>query len=648
MDYRPEIDGLRAIAVVPVVLFHSGFSLFSGGYVGVDVFFVISGFLISSILLSELDDGSFRLSQFYERRARRILPALFFVVTCSSIGAWFILLPSDARDYSQSVIATALFASNFLFWFESGYFDTAAEFKPLLHTWSLSVEEQFYILFPLFLAFLHRNYSKNIPFVLCIIAAMSFLLSESLAEKHSSANFYLLPTRAWELLTGTFAAIIVRETNEKKAGWMRDLLVWFGFGLIAVSVFTYDSHTPFPGRFTVVPVLGTFLILVFAETGMTSSRLLAHRWLVAIGLISYSLYLWHQPVLVFSRHLEFVSATPLQDLALVIVAFLLALFSYHYVEKPFRSKTLANGQSKKRTLLKFGSGLFALSAMGALVYFVPSFVELKHPEIFRQAKVETTRNQYSVCDGFTEKFSGAIDCRRYGEGSRQIVIWGDSHARALRQGINDTDEFTIYVISHAGCPPAVGVFRIDVGAMNGFCSRENQGNLLVKYIRSLRAEYVVFVARWTLYQRGRHIDQRLQTDTHFLVASEFEERTVDAETSTASLRAAILGTARYFSDSKVVFVRQPPDLVNIPRRRAALGRSVEKNSLRSWHLDEIALTDELTSYGFVVIDPWEKFCGPDECFLSFGDNRIYTDDNHLSYFGANLLVNFILERFENY
>ena len=217
MKYRAEIDGLRALAVIPVILFHAGFELFGGGFVGVDVFFVISGYLITTIIINEMDEGKFSLVNFYERRARRILPALFFVMLVCLPFAWYWLLPSDLKDFSQSVVAVAIFSSNILFWRESGYFDTAAELKPLLHTWSLAVEEQYYLLFPLFLLLTWRLGKKWILVLLGIAFPISLGLAHWAAYNNPSADFYLLPTRGWELLLGVFAGFYLQRNEYLKS-----------------------------------------------------------------------------------------------------------------------------------------------------------------------------------------------------------------------------------------------------------------------------------------------------------------------------------------------------------------------------------------------------------------------------------------------
>ena len=257
MKYRAEIDGLRALAVVPVILFHAGFELFSGGFVGVDVFFVISGYLITTILIEDLENKRFSLVSFYERRARRILPALFFVMFVCIPFAWMWMLPIQMKDFSQSLVAVSLFASNVLFWRKSGYFDAAAEEKPLLHTWSLAVEEQYYVLFPIFLILAWRFGKNRVFWMIVVMAAISLLLSEWGWRNKATANFYLAPTRAWELFAGSIAAFIVQKNGVQK----NNFLALLGLAAIIFSIFAYDESTPFPSVYALVPVLGVVLLV---------------------------------------------------------------------------------------------------------------------------------------------------------------------------------------------------------------------------------------------------------------------------------------------------------------------------------------------------------------------------------------------------
>ena len=304
MKYRPEIDGLRAFAIIPVILYHAGFQLFGGGYVGVDVFFVISGYLITSIIVAELEKGPFSLVHFYERRARRILPALFAMLFISLPFAWYWLLPDAMVSFSESLIAVSIFVSNIYFWQTSGYFEAAAELKPLIHTWSLAVEEQYYVLFPLFLILSWKLGKRWIVGLLIIVFVVSLACAQWLSIKRPSFAFFLLPTRGWELLIGAFVAFYYSNHNIKKHNHrIEQLGSLLGLSLITYAVFAYSNQTPFPSVYTLVPTLGTALIIIFAGSGTLVGKLLSSRPLVGIGLISYGAYLWHQPMYAFDSRI---------------------------------------------------------------------------------------------------------------------------------------------------------------------------------------------------------------------------------------------------------------------------------------------------------------------------------------------------------
>jgi peptidoglycan/LPS O-acetylase OafA/YrhL len=334
LKYRAEIDGLRALAVVPVILFHAGFELFSGGFVGVDVFFVISGYLITTILIEDMENNRFSLLNFYERRARRILPALFFVMLVCIPFAWMWMLPNQMKDFSQSLVAVSLFASNILFWRESGYFDAAAEEKPLLHTWSLAVEEQYYIFFPIFLILAWRFGKNRVFWMIVVMASASLLLSEWGWRNKPTANFYLAPTRAWELFAGSIAAFIVQKNGVQK----NNFLALLGLAGIVFSIFFYDESTPFPSVYALVPVIGVVLLVLYAERETLAAKLLSTKAFVGIGLISYSAYLWHQPLFAFSRIKLLQEPSSMLMSVLALCSLLLAYFSWKFIETPFRKR----------------------------------------------------------------------------------------------------------------------------------------------------------------------------------------------------------------------------------------------------------------------------------------------------------------------
>ena len=360
--YRPEIDGLRAVAVLPVIAFHAGFFGFSGGFVGVDVFFVISGYLITGILAGDLEAGRYSITRFYERRARRILPALFVVLAVSIVAAQVLLMPPPFVDFSTSVFAVVLFLSNMLFIADVDYFGPGAEETPLLHTWSLAVEEQFYILFPLLLWLLWRIGGRRLVLGGVIALGLASLaFSEWAWRVYPAQTFYFLPSRAWELLAGSVCALMPRALPARPS------LAWQAMGLaslaaIVVAVVAFDRETPFPSLWAVVPVGGAVGVILFASPGTIAARLLSWRPVVAIGLISYSAYLWHNPLFVFAR-VGWPGEPSLLLLAGLSLASLgLAWLSWRFVELPFRHQ---RGQTP---LLARRWQVFGASALGIVLF----------------------------------------------------------------------------------------------------------------------------------------------------------------------------------------------------------------------------------------------------------------------------------------
>ena len=338
MRYRKEVDGLRALAVIPVILFHAGITGFSGGFVGVDIFFVISGYLITSIIIGELETGKFTIAGFYERRARRILPALFFVMLATLPFAWWLLLPHELAGFGRSILAVTVFASNILFWQESDYFATDSELIPLLHTWSLAVEEQYYVIFPVLLMLCWKFGLRRVTVIIASIAVVSLGLAEWGWRHDASANFYLLPSRAWELMAGAGCALYLGH-NARLGGAAAQWLSLTGLGLLILSIFWLDDSIPFPSLYAILPVLGTALIILFAHSGTWTGKLLSLPVFVGIGLISYSAYLWHQPMFAFARLYYAEEPALLIMLGLAVLAFVLAAISWRFVERPFRKRT---------------------------------------------------------------------------------------------------------------------------------------------------------------------------------------------------------------------------------------------------------------------------------------------------------------------
>ena len=487
MKYRAEIDGLRALAVVPVILFHAGFELFSGGFVGVDVFFVISGYLITTILIEDLEHKRFSLVNFYERRARRILPALFFVMFVCIPFAWMWMLPSQLKDFSQSLVAVSLFASNILFWRESGYFDAAAEEKPLLHTWSLAVEEQYYVLFPIFL-FLAWRYGKNRVFwMIVVMASISLLLSEWGWRNQATANFYLAPTRAWELFAGSIAAFIVQKNGVQK----NNFLALLGLAAIIFSIFSYDESTPFPSVYALVPVLGVVLLVLYADKETIAAKLLSTKGFVGMGLISYSAYLWHQPLFAFAR-IQSLSELSITLMAILVVAsFLLSYLSWKYVETPFRNKKNISRNN-----------IFFVSALGVSLFATLGFIG--HKENGFQNRLENYQQEILQWENYPREITYREgDCflrpeQNYTQfnsectiASSNTLIWGDSHSAALASGWRVGRD--VHQLTSSGCPP---IIKTDFPS-RPHCAEINR--YIMEVVNENKYETVILHSNWKMY-----------------------------------------------------------------------------------------------------------------------------------------------------
>ena len=370
MNYRPEIDGLRSIALLTVILYHAGFPIFGGGFVGVDIFFVISGYLITSIILAEKQAGSFTLLGFYNRRVRRILPALYFILFISAPACLILLSPSDGQDFWQSLSATILFASNILFFVEtSDYFSLAAQYKPLLHTWSLAVEEQFYVLYPLILLGVWRFGAKRIIAMLGAIAVVSLAAAQWMSYNNPAAGFFLLPTRAWELLIGALVAFQLSQNksflfNAQQNRMLYEVGSAFGLAMIGAAVLLFDESTPFPSLFALLPTLGAALIILSANPQTLVGRLLGHKFFVVMGLMSYSAYLWHQPLFAFAKYYFLAELSTAQSMIVIVATFGLAALSWQFVEQPFRRKNVVSNRAAFSMFAVLSLVLFSMGVYG--------------------------------------------------------------------------------------------------------------------------------------------------------------------------------------------------------------------------------------------------------------------------------------------
>lgn len=429
MKYRPDIDGLRAISVIAVILFHSGLSIFKGGFIGVDIFFVISGYLITSLILYDLKNNEFNLINFYKRRAKRILPVLFFIIIVCLPLSWFLFSPIQMENFSESILSIIFFSSNFLFWKKTNYFNNLTENEILLHTWSLSVEEQFYLFFPIFIIILWKLSKNRIFKIILFISICSLLISEIGWRFTPVANFYLAPTRAWEILSGSLVALAL-ENRRYKAN---NFLSLSGFILIIFSFIFFDEKWPFPSIYTLLPVIGVSLIIIYSNKSTILYKILSLRSLVFIGLISYSAYLWHLPVLSF---FIIITNNNLNNLNLILIIcgiFILANFSYKFIEVPFRK----NFFSEKKTFAILFASFILLIIFSTLGKYTSGF-ENRFLNSDQDIK-NILNNQKNNSNFINEKYSESYIKRWKNNSKPKVLLIGDSFSQDIYNSLYEAD-----------------------------------------------------------------------------------------------------------------------------------------------------------------------------------------------------------------
>jgi peptidoglycan/LPS O-acetylase OafA/YrhL len=472
LKYRADVDGLRAVAVLSVIAFHIGISRFGGGFVGVDVFFVISGYLISSIIFAEISASRFTIVGFYERRIRRIFPALFAVLAAASIVAYIFLLPGELVDYAKSMLAATTSVSNFFFWLHSGYFDQPTS-KPLLHTWSLAVEEQFYLTFPLLLLLVQRFSPKRLRLAVGILFLASFAISCVVVLRSQVTAFYMPYTRAWELLLGTLLSLKVLPKVSSLAG--RNVATVAGIGMILASVLLYTQETVFPGFSALLPCVGSALIIWAGEAGgSVVGSVLSWRPVVFIGLISYSLYLWHWLIVVMQKAGLLVGLSAIGKGSALIsghrfdmivevgLSFVLAVLSWRFVERPFRSGAL---RLSGRPLFLLASGVLVLF-LGCGTWMVlaqgfPSRFPTKALQVVGavDSQQEFRAMRTGTCFITTEYHFAAYDsstCLREDKDKKNYLLLGDSHSAMLYHALaTEMPNANVMQASTAACAPSL-------------------------------------------------------------------------------------------------------------------------------------------------------------------------------------------------
>ncbi|UZR28732.1 acyltransferase family protein [Methylococcus mesophilus] len=644
---RTDIDGLRAIAVISVLFYHSGVPAFSGGYVGVDVFFVISGFLITRIIDTEIREKRFSLSIFYERRIRRIAPALFCMTLCSLLVGFAELFHLEFEFLGKSAIASSLFYSNIFMRRTVGYFMPSAETMPLMHTWSLAVEEQYYILFPIvFMAtavwFAHRKFVFLSIIFLTSLAASAFAIGIS---RH--AVFYLTPFRIWELLTGSLLAVgCIHPLPQRRA---LEALALIGIALILGPVFLYDHRTTFPGLAALPPCLGTALLIYAGGRGSTIvNRLLSARVLVFVGLISYSLYLWHWPVIVFVRRvLGPVESSWMRSALAIIFSFLFAMLSWRYVEQPFRRSDWIG----RRTIFGgFFVGLAVICIFSAVIIKLNGFPDRFSSDIRALAEPEPVKWMQTYCRYDTDGL-----CYLGSENTTApiIFVWGDSHAHTMLPAIEHVARLRgrrLIVASGVGCTPLLGVKRVD--EITDICTARAEKALLWILSHKKQIDNVVLVGRWGLYETGYFNESGLS----FRIADSYADagRTEEAVTNAIIIQRAMRRTISAISIDgglPLILIGLVPEIGwEVPSTAAAsrqwgweMPPTPNLRDVRIRNTHTLAVIEDMSSsVDLKLLSVADVICKPD-CPVVKHNRALYSDDNHMTPYAVVTLLQHEIE-----
>ncbi len=626
LKYRSDIDGLRAIAVLLVIGFHAFPEWVKGGFIGVDVFFVISGFLISTIIITNLNNDTFSLSDFYGRRVRRLFPALIVVLLFCLVLGWFVLLPQEYAYLGEHILAGVAFISNWVLWRESGYFDLSAELKPLLHLWSLGIEEQFYIVWPLLL-WIVISKRLNITAVLLVSAAVSLILSIALTGSDPIAAFYLPWTRFWELICGALLANwMMRNQNQdesRKSYVIKNICSLAGLSLIMLGSLIITKESKFPGWLALIPVIGTSLLIYSNTQAYLNSFVLSNRVLVWVGLISFPLYLWHWPLLVFARILENETPSRYIRITTVLLSILLAWLTYIAIEKPIR---FGKGKSYKTLTLSI---LMVLIGCAGYFVYANDGLKIRYPDSYQRYVVKIDFKwpdyvRFDQCHIQSHNLSTHSEICR--ETKRPlIVIWGDSHASSLYPGFKKLQEIRdigVQQLTTAGCPPILDLKDL---RYKKNCNEINQS--VLKTIRADQPEILILHAAWTHEQyplTDDELNQKLKVTIQKI------------QSKLPNTRIIILGTTpRWKGSPQSESFRYLRGLINKKDSVPKLQTAEKLNDIDK--ILKIVATD--TGVEFVsVID---ALCNADSCLARTSDlpqDFTAIDYGHLSKSGSEHLV----------
>ena len=657
MTYRTEIDGLRAISVLAVILYHAGFKGVAGGFAGVDVFFVISGYLIGGQILKELAEGRFSYRSFYSRRARRILPALFAVILASVVAGYFILLANDYRYFFGAAFTSLLSLSNFWFMDQIDYFNPQAALDPLVHTWSLGVEEQFYLFAPILLGAAWLWFRRLIVAFLVVLTVASLALMFALSTTAPMFSFYMLPTRAWELFAGILVAIAIGKP------WWSAWRRWHGplalvglIFLLAGLVFT-PSGVAWPGEWTIVPVFGTLLALAFGQADSFTKMILSIAPMRILGLISYSAYLWHQPVLSFLEYSGNMPTSVMGRMVVILVVLGFAGLSWRVIEQPFRNGAAA-GWWGKMGLVGAAVAIVAVSVGGYITKGYPSRIPQEISAFMSDAQTTGPFNKPCLLTrGEVDAANLDDSCIIGAEGDPTVVLWGDSHAAAIADALSDVmveNGRTLQTFMLSSCLPIPNLVNHSQ-KRQAQCPAYN-ARVQDHIIADDAIDYVVLFATWDSYflRRGYPGMLGYSEDDDFYAYPTGGDANMPNDARLDSIQSELerlVGSLIEAGKTVVLVQSAPRPNVDIPRyfaRQAWAGTAVPENSgypveyANAQSADSRRIMNALDVGGapesLVIVDPSDAFCDDALCYVIKDGAVLFSDGDHPSLEGGKRIA----------
>ena len=660
-EYRPEIDGLRAIAIAAVIFYHAqitifDYKLFKGGFIGVDIFFVISGYLITSIILKELIlTGTFSFKNFYKRRIIRIFPTLLFVMLIFLPVAWVCLLPSSFIDFSKSILYSLGFNSNYYFYYSGQqYGNDNALLKPFLHTWSLSIEEQYYLLFPIILFIIFKYFRKYLLIILILFFIISLQLSDWLSKNYSSLNFYFLPTRVWELLAGSILAYFEIHLGRRSKNQIYNLIMpTVGIILIGYSIIFFNQEMYHPSFYTLLPIIGVCLILWSSDKNTIVIKILSSKLFVGIGLISYSLYLWHYPILSFARITEFVETNNVKKIILGLIIISFSIISYFLIEKTTRHKKI---KFKSLLFLLVGLSLFLIIFNYTIIY--KKGFEDRFPEIIKKIYINNSailkNSKNEIC------FDNKKECIFNETSKKRVYLIGDSHFELISFYLKNKlliENYQFITSTIVGCIYFPGFSLIDAKSNRETNCNENYFYKLESKLKENNNSIIIFGGRFPLYLEENNFDNNEggKDFNHWMQENKFIKKG-NFKTINASFKNSVEDLSK---KNKIILVYPIPEVGwNVPRKFINnYFYNEEKLNSKYYITTSYKVYKDRTKTTFQLLNsikgeniyrvfPHKLFCNnllKDRCITHDEKDIFYKDDNHPSAKGAEMINDLIIK-----